>query len=58
MTYKDQKKVPLVIGYPLRKKQLLLMREVTVGFDLSQVKFEVDSIHKILKIKNLPKRRN
>lgn len=55
MTYKDQKKY-LGDWLSFEKKAIVVINaEVTVGFDLSQVKFEVDSIHKILKIKNLPK---
>lgn len=55
MTYKDQKKY-LGDWLSFEKKAIVVINaEVTVGFDLSQVRFEVDSIHKILKIKNLPK---
>lgn len=55
MTYKDQKKY-LGDWLSFEKKAIVVINaEVTVGFDLSQVRFEVDSIHKILKIRNLPK---
>lgn len=55
MTYKDQKKY-LGDWLSFEKKAIVVINaDVTVGFDLSQVKFEVDSIHKILKISNLPK---
>lgn len=55
MTYKDHKKY-LGDWLSFEKKAIVVINaDVTVGFDLSQVKFEVDSIHKILKISNLPK---
>lgn len=55
MTYKDQKKY-LGDWLSFEKKAIVVINaDVTVGFDLSQVKFEVDSIHKILNISNLPK---
>lgn len=55
MTYKDQKKY-LGDWLSFEKKAIVVINaDVTVGFDLSQVKFEVDSIHKTLKISNLPK---
>jgi hypothetical protein len=55
MTYKDQKKY-LGDWLSFEKKAIVVINaDVTVGFDLSQVKFEMDSIHKTLKISNLPK---
>lgn len=55
MTYKDQKKY-LGDWLSFEKKAIVVINaDVSVGFDLSQVNFEVDSIHKILKISNLPK---
>ena len=55
ITYKDQKKY-LGDWLSFEKKAIVVINaDVTVGFDLSQVKFEVDSIHKVLKISNLPK---
>lgn len=55
MTYNDHKKY-LGDWLSFEKKAIVVINaDVTVGFDLSQVKFEVDSIHKILKISNLPK---
>jgi hypothetical protein len=55
ITYKDQKKY-LGDWLSFEKKAIVIINaDVTVGFDLSKVKFEVDSIHKILKISNLPK---
>lgn len=55
MTYKDQKKY-LGDWLSFEKKAIVVINaDVTVGFDLSQVKFEVDSIHKTLKLSNLPK---
>ncbi len=55
LTYKDQKKY-LGDWLSFEKKAIVVINaDVTVGFDLSQVKFEVDSIHKVLKISNLPK---
>ena len=38
-----------------KKAIVVINADVTVGFDLSKVKFDVDSIHKVLKISNLPK---
>ena len=55
ITYKDQKKY-LGNFISFEKKAIVVINaDVTVGFDLSKVKFEVDSIHKVLKISNLPK---
>lgn len=55
ITYKDQKKY-LGDWLSFEKKAIVVINaDVTVGFDLSKVKFEVDSIHKVLKISNLPK---
>ena len=55
ITYKDQKKY-LGDLLSFEKKALVVINaDVTVGFDLSKVKFEVDSIRKVLKISNLPK---
>ena len=55
LTYKDQKKY-LGDWLSFEKKAIVVINaDVTVGFDLSKVKFDVDSIHKVLKISNLPK---
>lgn len=55
LTYKDQKKY-LGDWLSFEKKAIVVINaDVTVGFDLSKVKFEVDSIHKVLRISNLPK---
>ncbi|MES2864395.1 MAG: DUF4230 domain-containing protein [Bacteroidota bacterium] len=55
LTYKDQKKY-LGDWLSFEKKAIVVINaDVTVGFDLSKVKFEVDSINKVLKISNLPK---
>lgn len=55
ITYKDQKKyLGDLISFE-KKAIVVINADVTVGFDLSKVKFEVDSIHKVLKISNLPK---
>ena len=55
LTYKDQKKY-LGDWLSFEKKAIVVINaDVTVGFDLSQVKFTVDSINRVLKISNLPK---
>ena len=55
LTYKDKKET-YIPGLSFDKKALVVINAtVTVGFDLSKVKFEVDSIRKVLKISNLPK---
>lgn len=55
ITYKDQKKYLGDLLSFEKKAIVVINADVTVGFDLSKVKFEVDSIHKVLKISNLPK---
>lgn len=55
ITYKDQKKYLGDLLSFEKKAIVVINADVTVGFDLSKVKFEVDSIRKVLKISNLPK---
>lgn len=55
ITYKDQKKYLGDLLSFEKKAIVVINADVTVGFDLSKVKFEVDSIRKVLKITNLPK---
>lgn len=54
ITYKDQKKYLGDLLSFEKKAIVVINADVTVGFDLSKVKFEVDSIRKVLKISNLP----
>lgn len=55
ITYKDSKKYMGDLLSFEKKAIVVINADVTVGFDLSKVKFEVDSIRKVLKISNLPK---
>lgn len=55
LTYKDKKKT-YIPGLTFDKKALVVINaDVTVGFDLSQVKYEIDAENKILTITNIPK---
>jgi len=55
LTYKDQKKTYLP-GLTFDKKALVVINaDVTVGFDLSKVTYDIDSENKILTITNIPK---
>jgi hypothetical protein len=54
LTYKDQRKT-YIPGLTFNKKALVVINaEVTVGFDLSQVKYDIDATNKILTIVNIP----
>ena len=54
MTYKDQKKT-YIPGLTFDKKALVVINaDVTVGFDLSKVRYDIDEQNKILTITNIP----
>ncbi|MCG9791287.1 DUF4230 domain-containing protein [Flavobacterium algicola] len=55
LTYKDNKKyLGNLIAF--EKKALVIVNaDVTVGFDLSLVKYDIDSINKVVNIVNIPK---
>lgn len=51
-SYEDTK---TTFNIPSEKKALVIVNaEVTIGYDLSKIKFEIDSTNKILKIKSIP----
>lgn len=55
LTYKDSKKT-YIPGLSFDKKAIVIINaDVTVGFDLSQVKYNIDTKNKILTITNIPK---
>lgn len=54
LTYKDQKKT-YIPGLTFDKKALVVINaDVTVGFDLSKVTYDIDEQNKILTITNIP----
>ena len=54
MTYKDSKKyMGDLISFD-KKALVVINAEVTVGFDLSKIKYDVDAKNKILTIQNIP----
>lgn len=55
LTYKDKKKT-YIPGLTFDKKALVVINaDVTVGFDLSKVTYDIDAENKILTITNIPK---
>jgi Protein of unknown function (DUF4230) len=55
LTYKDTKET-LIPGLTFDKKAIVVVNaDVTVGFDLSQVKYDIDEKNKTLTITNIPK---
>lgn len=55
LTYKDKKKT-YIPGLSFDKKALVVINaDVTVSFDLSQVKYDVDAQNKVVTITNIPK---
>lgn len=55
LTYKD-KRATYIPGLSFDKKALVVINaDVTVGFDLSQVTYDIDEKNKILTITNIPK---
>jgi hypothetical protein len=55
LTYKDKKET-YIPGLSFNKKALVVINaDVTVGFDLSQVKYDIDAENKVLTITNIPK---
>jgi Protein of unknown function (DUF4230) len=55
LTYKDSKET-YIPGLSFDKKAIVVVNaDVTVGFDLSQVKYDIDAKNKILTITNIPK---
>lgn len=54
LTYKDRKET-IIPGFSFDKKAIVVVNaDVTVGFDLSQVKYDIDAKNKILTITNIP----
>ena len=54
MTYKNKRET-YIPGLTFDKKALVIINaDVTVGFDLSQVKYDIDAKNKILTITNIP----
>ncbi|WP_395044260.1 DUF4230 domain-containing protein [Flavobacterium sp.] len=55
LTYKDSKET-YIPGLSFDKKAIVVINaDVTVGFDLSQVKYDIDAKNKVLTITNIPK---
>jgi hypothetical protein len=55
LTYKNKKET-YIPGLSFDKKALVVINaDVTVGFDLSQVKYDIDAENKVLTITNIPK---
>ena len=55
LTYKDKKET-YIPGLSFDKKALVVINaDVTVGFDLSKVKYDIDAKNKMLTITNIPK---
>lgn len=55
LTYKDKKQT-YIPGLSFDKKAIVVINaDVTVAFDLSQIKYDIDSENKILTIINIPK---
>ena len=55
LTYKDSKKT-YIPGLTFDKKALVIINaDVTVGFDLSKVKYDIDATSKTVTITNIPK---
>lgn len=55
LTYKDKRKT-YIPGLTFDKKALVVINaDVTVGFDLSKVTYDIDAENKILTITNIPK---
>lgn len=55
LTYKDKRET-YIPGLSFDKKALVVINaDVTVGFDLSKVTYDIDAKNKILTIKNIPK---
>ena len=56
LTYKGNDKVQYITGYRFKKSALVVINaDVTVGFDLSQIKYDIDAENKVLTITNIPK---
>lgn len=55
ITYKDQKKYLLDVLSFEKKALVVVNAEVTVSFDLSKIKYDIDAENKTLIIENLPK---
>jgi uncharacterized radical SAM superfamily protein len=54
VTYKDRKET-YIPGLSFDKKALVVINaDVTVGFDLSKVKYDIDAINKTVTITNIP----
>lgn len=55
ITYKDQKKyLGDLISFE-KKAIVVINADVTVGFDLSKMKYEIDSINKVITVVEIPK---
>ena len=55
ITYKDQKKYLMDMVSFEKKAIVIVNADVTIGFDLSKVTYDIDAKNKILTIKNIPK---
>jgi hypothetical protein len=55
ITYKDQKKYLLNMVSFEKKALVVVNADVTVSFDLSQVKYDIDEANKVITIVNIPK---
>lgn len=55
MTYKDQKKYLMDIVSFEKKALVVINADVTVSFDLSKMKYDIDSANKTLTITSIPK---
>ncbi len=55
ITYKDQKKYLLNMVSFEKKALVVVNADVTVGFDLSLVKYDIDEVNKTITIINIPK---
>jgi Protein of unknown function (DUF4230) len=54
MTYKDQKKYLLDMISFDKKALVIVNADVTVGFDLSKIKYDIDAKNKVVTITNIP----
>ena len=55
ITYKDQKKYLMDMVSFEKKAIVIVNADVTIGFDLSKVTYDIDAKNKTLTIKNIPK---
>ncbi len=55
ITYKDQKKYMGDLLSFEKKAIVVINADVSVSFDLSKIKYDIDSVQKVLRISNIPK---